>query len=159
MPAGKSATKPTMVMASSSIGVTELLKKASELSQAHVIQLFDPDSVCCPEHLSWAYLNAKTLFSNKENRAKAPAVEMLLCASLSSQISDSINRMGAKSSKRFILFSDSTSSYRQMSKYLRNVSEFKISKKEAEARIRRLGIVSGQVEDLAQEIAFHAMER
>ena len=86
-------------------------------------------------------------------------MEMLLCAAMTSQIGDAIKRSGAKSGRPFIVFSDSRKAYDRISEHLIRPVEFNVEKKEKEARMRRLGIPSGKVEDLIQEIALHAMDR
>ena len=156
--AGKIHHTPEMIIlsASSDFSIPELLALATNMGPS-TLQLFDPDFICCKEHILLAYMNAKSRFSDHTNRAKNIGIEMLLCASLTSQIDVAIKKAGAKSNESFVLFSDSASAYRKIADNLTKTSEFKISEKEAKVRIRRLGIVGGQVEDLAQEIAFHAM--
>jgi tRNA threonylcarbamoyladenosine modification (KEOPS) complex Cgi121 subunit len=151
--------KPIILSASSDLSIPELLALAAANSGRVVVQLFDPDFICCKEHILLAYLNARSRFSDHTNRAKSAGIEMLLCASLTSQIDEAIKKSGAKSNKSFVLFSNSATAYKKIADNLTKTAEFKISKKEREARIRCLGIAGGQVEDLAQEMAFHATER
>jgi tRNA threonylcarbamoyladenosine modification (KEOPS) complex Cgi121 subunit len=143
-------------VASSKLSIEELLDRCPKES---CIQLFDEGAIACREHLAFAYLNAVRIRERGDARSKSMAMELLLCAAMTSQIGDAIRRVGAKSSRRFIVFADSKRSYGRISKYLENASDFGLKKKEKEARVRRLGIASGKVEDLIQEIALHAMDR
>ncbi len=146
----------SIVVASSKLDVDRLLDK---LPRSGCIQLFDEGSIACREHLEFAYLNAVKIHERGESRSKSLAMEMLLCAAMTSQIGDAVKRFGAKSGKPFVVFSDSKKDYSQIAEYLIRPIEFNIEKKEKEARVRRLGIASGKVEDLIQEIALHAMDR
>jgi len=149
--------KHLVFVSSSKLGVNELLYKISDMDG--VIQLFDERAIACREHLDFAYLNAVKIKERGESRSKSLSMEMLLCAAMTSQIGDAIKRAGAKSGKPFIVFSDSRKAYSKISQYLLKPVEFDLEKKEKEARVRRLGIASGKVEDLIQEIALHAMDR
>lgn len=123
------------------------------------VQLFDERAIACREHLEFSYLNAVRIHERGEARTKSVAMEMLLCAAMTSQIGDAIKKSGARSGRPFIVFSDSKEAYDKISDYLVRPVEFNLEKKEKEARVRRLGIPSGKVEDLIQEIALHAMDR
>lgn len=156
--AEKSENNYKILLASSNLDMTELFERIREQSHGFV-QLFDSKAICCKEHLLWSYLNAKTLFANKANRAKTLQMEMILCVALTSQISEAMDKVCAKNTDNFIVFCDGKSAYKAISRYLINTADFKPSEKEIKARIIGLGILSGQVADMIQEIAFRATER
>ncbi len=145
-----------LVVSSSKLSINELLDKIS--SKDGVVQLFDEKAIACKEHLDFAYLNAVKIQQRGESRTKSVAMEMLLCAAMTSQIGDAIEKAGAKSGRPFIVFSDSKKAYAKISKYLVKPVEFNPGR-EVKARLIRIGIKSGNVEDLIQEIALHAMGR
>jgi tRNA threonylcarbamoyladenosine modification (KEOPS) complex Cgi121 subunit len=145
-----------VVVASSKLEVDALLDR---IIGVDCIQIFDERAIACREHLDFAYLNAVKIHERGESRSKSLAMEMLLCAAMTSQIGDAIKMVGAKSGRPFIVFADSEKAYSKISGCLIKPVEFNVEKKEKEARVRRLGIPSGKVEDLLQEIALHAMDR
>jgi tRNA threonylcarbamoyladenosine modification (KEOPS) complex Cgi121 subunit len=143
-------------VATSKLGVDELLDKVS--GSGGVIQLFDEEAIACREHLEFAYLNAVKSHERGESRTKSLSIEMLLCAAMTSQIGDAIKKVGARSGRPFIVFSDDGKAYAKIASYLVKPAEFDPDGKTA-ARLVHLGIKSGKVEDLIQEIALKAMER
>ncbi len=151
------AEKHFIAVASSKLGINELLDRVSD--RDGVIQLFDEGAIACREHLEFSYLNAVRIQERGESRTKSLSMEMLLCAAMTSQIGDAIKRAGAKPGRPFIVFSDSAKAYSKVSGHLVKPAEFDPGKREKEARVRRLGIASGKVEDLIQEIAIHALDR
>ena len=149
--------KYLILVAGSKLGINELLDKISE--KDGVVQLFDERSIACREHLDFSYLNAVKIRQRGGSRSKSLAMEMMLCAAMTSQIGDAIKKTGAKPGGPFIVFSDSRKAYSKISQYLVKPVEFKPGKKEVERRLMRLGIKSGNIEDLIQEIALHAIDR
>jgi tRNA threonylcarbamoyladenosine modification (KEOPS) complex Cgi121 subunit len=145
-----------MMVATSRPSIDELLQMLP--GSKGVLQLFDERAIACREHLGFAYLNAVKMQERKESRSKSIAMEMMLCAAMTSQIEDAISKVGVKQGRSFIVFSDSSEAYARIAKYLVNPVEFNPGKKVPE-RIIALGIKSGKVEDLIQEIALKAMER
>jgi tRNA threonylcarbamoyladenosine modification (KEOPS) complex Cgi121 subunit len=143
-----------MVLASSKLSVNDLLAK---IPIEDCVQLFDERAIACKEQLEFAYLNAVKIQQRGESKTKSLAMELLLCAAMSSQIGDAIKKAGAKTGKMFVVFSDSKQAYAKLEKFLVDPVEF--NPKEVKERIVKLGIKSGNVEDLIQEIALHAMER
>ncbi|MDE1865379.1 MAG: hypothetical protein KGH94_01930 [Candidatus Micrarchaeota archaeon] len=148
--------KSHIVVASSKLGLEELLDKIPEKL---CVQLFSEEKIACKEQLEFGYLNALKLHERGESRSKSLSMELLLCAAMTSQIGDAIKILGAKSNRGFVVFAENKRAYGSISKYLYRVSDFTLEKKEKERRVRRLGIASGKVEDLIQEIALHAMDR
>jgi tRNA threonylcarbamoyladenosine modification (KEOPS) complex Cgi121 subunit len=144
-----------MMVASSKLSVNQLLDK---IPVDVCVQLFDEQAIACREHLTFAYINAVKIHERKEARSKSLAMEMLLCAARTSQIGDAIKKAGAKDGKQFIVFADSEKSYSKLSQYLIKPVDFKPTAKEVEARLKRIGIKTGKVDDLIQEIALGAME-
>lgn len=122
------------------------------------MQFFDEKEIACREHLEFAYLNAVKIHERGESGSKSLSMEMLLCAARTSQIGDAIKKVGAKAGKQFIVFSDNDKAYAKISGYLINPVEFNPENKVG-TRLVSIGIKSGKVEDLIQEIALHAMER
>lgn len=149
--------RPILLVSSPRIPIEELLDRAS--SAGGVIQFFDEEVIACREHLDFAYLNAVKIHERKESRTKSLSMEMLLCAAMTSQIGDAIKKVGVKSARPFVVFAESKKAYAKMLPHLINPVEFSPGKKEIGVRIKRLGIASGTVEDLIQEIALHAMDR
>ena len=148
--------KHILVVSASKLSVNQLLDKINE--KDGTIQLFDEASIACRAHLEFAYLNAVRIRGRKDAKTKSLAMETLLCAAMTSQIGDAIEKVGAKDGKPFIVFSDSKKAYDKLSQYLLRPVEFD-PKKGIKARLIRIGIRSGNVEDLIQEIALHAMDR
>jgi tRNA threonylcarbamoyladenosine modification (KEOPS) complex Cgi121 subunit len=144
-----------MRVASSKLSVNQLLDK---IPDELCVQLFDEQAIACREHLIFAYINAVKIHERKEQRSKSLAMEMLLCAARTSQISDAIKKAGAKDGKPFIVFADTEESYGRVSGHLIKPVDFKPAAKEVEARLKRIGIKTGKVDDLVQEIALNAME-
>lgn len=102
-------TKKLFVMrGSSSLKLKMLLGLVETEGKAgHVVQVFDPDAVISADHLFAAYLNAKTAFKNRSNISDRIGMEMLLFTAMTRQVREAIARAGAKSSRSFILFTDS----------------------------------------------------
>lgn len=150
------AGKNLVFVSSSKLSIDELLEKASDADG--VVQLFDERAIACREQLDFAYINAVKIHERGESRSKSLSMEMLLCAAMTSQIGDAIKKVGAKAGKPFIVFSDNDKAYSKISGYLIKPVEFSPGK-EVVTRLVRIGIKSGKVDDLIQEIALHAMER
>jgi tRNA threonylcarbamoyladenosine modification (KEOPS) complex Cgi121 subunit len=148
--------KHILVVSTSKLSINELLDRIDDTEG--VVQLFDESAIACREHLEFAYLNAVRMRERKESRTKSLAMEMMLCAAMTSQIGDAIKRVGARNGRPFIVFSDSKKAYDRLSQYLLRPVEFD-PKGEVKVRLVRIGIRSGKVEDLIQEIALHAMDR
>lgn len=149
-----STGKYLIFAATSKLSVNELLAK---IPVEDCVQLFDERTIACKEQLEFAYLNAVKIRQRGESKTKSLAMELLLCAAMSSQIGDAIKKAGAKTGKPFVVFSDDKNAYSKIEKFLVDPVEFK--PKGVKERIVNLGIKSGNVEDLIQEIALHAMER
>lgn len=147
--------KHVIMVSTSKLGVEELLGKLGGVGG--VIQFFDERAIACREHLEFAYTNAVRMHDRGEGRSKSLSMEMLLCAAMTSQIGDAIRKVGAKAERPFIVFSDSRKAYSRISEFPLNPVEFDTGKETA-GRLRRMGIKSGKVEDLIQEIAIHAMD-
>lgn len=147
-------SKQLILVSSSKLSVNDLLDK---IPKEACVQLFEAKAIACREHLEFAYLNALKLLERKEAKSKSLSMELLLCAAMTSQIGDAIKLVGAKSNKRFVVFADNKRAFEHLSQYLEGTAEFKPSKGETEARIKRLGIKSGTVQDLIQEIALKSM--
>lgn len=97
-----------VVRGSSGLKLKMLLELVEAEGRAgHVVQVFDPAAVISANHLFAAYLNAETAFKNKSNISDRIGMEMLLFAAMTRQAREAIERAGAKSSRSFILFSDS----------------------------------------------------
>ena len=143
-------------VAASESGIDGLLGKISD--NDGVVQLFDESAIACRAHLEFAYLNAVKIHERGESRTRSPAMEMLLCAAMTSQIGDAIRRVGAKTGMPLIVFADSRKAYNKIALHLTKPAEFDPGNA-VRARLIRIGIKSGNVEDLIQEIALHAMDR
>ncbi len=144
-----------MMVATSKLSVNKLLDM---IPAKACVQLFDEAEIACREQLIFAYINAVKIHERKEARSKSLAMEMLLCAARTSQIGDAIKKVGAKDGKPFIVFADSKKEYDRISGYLIKPADFNPTKKDVEARLRRIGIKTGKVDDLIQEIALGSME-
>ncbi len=131
-----------MVLASSDTGMDELLRTISGLAGGgSVVQLFDPDAITGPTHLQGAYVNAMASFKNGTNISKTRGMEMLLFASMSTQIGDAVKLAGAKTNKLFVVFSDSPRSYSTVKRLLKGIRPLSRSSAHHAEASRRLGLV------------------
>lgn len=135
-------------LAHSKYSIDDLLERlsATNKSNKNSIQLFDPSAVISRNHLIGAYADALMAFSEKRNVSSTVAVEMMLYAAMTRQIRDAIGIMGAKSSKGFVVFSDSRSAYSRLKDLLKNEKEFNPTMSESLRAAKRFGI--DQEEDL-----------
>lgn len=140
--------------------ITKLLV-VIDSKNAGMLQLFDPNFICCKEHLQWAYANAYFAFKEHSNRARGMKMEVLLYAAMTYQIGDAIAKAGAKEGMEAIILYDNKfkSSKIRLSGLFDNLREYDISANSPTAakKIKKLGIKSGDVKDLIQAIAQSAM--
>ncbi len=130
-------------LASSDLSKEELVKKIIALNDAgHTVQLFDANNINSRLHILGAYVNARVSFQDKSNVSKTIATEMLLFASMTTQISEAIRKLGIKNTKKFIVFADCEESYSSARKLFKDVEEFrgfdddiKVLREMAEARL------------------------
>ena len=122
--------------------IKQLLIRVKEINSKGgcVIQVFEPEKVVNRTHLVAAYLNALLAFSSKSNVANSVAVEMVLYAALTRQISDAIKTMGARSTKEMVIFADSKATYARIKPLLSKDSDFSPSKAHMERAAKLLGI-------------------
>ncbi len=128
--------------ASSKFRIGELLKITAEINatKGNTIQIFYPDMIIGEMHLAGAYMNAITAFKSHTNISKSIATEMMLFVAMTRQINDAIKMVGAKSSKRFILFASNSSAFNKAKKVLDHVKEYKVSEKHSIATAKKFGI-------------------
>jgi tRNA threonylcarbamoyladenosine modification (KEOPS) complex Cgi121 subunit len=141
---------------SSQQDVTILVAKAKALSKKNaVVQLFNPDSIISRKHLMGAYENARITFSAKENISKSMAMEMLLFAAMTRQIGDAVERVGIKSPRHFVIFSNSQKAYFEFKGLLETAAEFKPTASQSRVAARRWGFKESKDLDseLLQKIA------
>ncbi len=126
-----------------------------------MLQLFDPNFICCKEHLQWAYANAYFAFKEHSNRAKSMKMEVLLYAAMTYQIGDAIAKAGAKDGGQVLILYDDKfkSSQIRLGSLFDDLKEYceLADSKEAINKIKKLGIKSGDVKDLIQAVAQSAM--
>ncbi len=126
---------------SSALGISQLVRILSKHQSKRVaIQLFDYGSIANRTHLVGAYINARLAVSGCRNMSKSLSMEMLLFAAMTKQITEAIERVGAKSPKRFVLFSNDVSAYREIKKYMKSDTEFKATRKHEISAVSRLGV-------------------
>jgi tRNA threonylcarbamoyladenosine modification (KEOPS) complex Cgi121 subunit len=112
--------------ASSTLPIKELLNRVKEITSGgrYVLQVFEPEAIINKMHLVSAYLNAILAFGAKSNISNSVAVEMMLYAALTRQITEAIGSVGVKSEKDMVVFADSKESYAKIKDYLSKDSDF-----------------------------------
>lgn len=149
------ASKGIALEASTNLELDDLLARISGVKGT--VQIFDPGAVASGEHLKWAYMNALAAFRNRANRSKSLAVEMLLFASASRQISDAVRISGAKDKSHFVVFADSPATLRRISGWLKESGPLRLRKGQAAAVMRRLGAHGTDFPDLVQAMALSGL--
>ena len=136
--------------ASSRLDLGELLEGISGMNRdsGSVVQLFNPRSVISRAHLAGAYADAVNAFDSKTNISKSVAMEMLLFAAMTRQISEAIAKAGIKSQRSFIVFANSKPAYGKARQLLSAAKEFRPAAAASLERARSLGIMCRDVRDL-----------
>ena len=148
-------------VASSNLEKEDLLKQISKInSNGAVVQIFDLKSVINKMHILGAYLNATESFAEKTNISGSVAMEMLLFAAMTRQISDAIEKVGAKSGKKFIVFANNMESYQKIKKFIKEEEDFNPSQNQVLATAKKFGIEQKSDIDqfVLQKIAISRLE-
>ncbi len=133
--------KPIIKIATSSVGKEQLFKELSVInSTGSTVQVFDPKAIINRIHVLGAYLNAKEAFSSKSNVSNSIAVEMLLISAMTRQISEAVERTGAKSGE-FLLFANDKDAYGKAKKLIKDEREFEPSEGHIRSVAKKYGIV------------------
>lgn len=121
-----SATRGVIIKtASSALTLDQLMKEIGKTNRKNAfVQILDPKKIVNKTHLLGAYINAIAAIKNKSNISDNHAIEMLLFAAMSRQISDAITKVGAKSTKRFVVFASSNPAYAKINKFLKEEKDF-----------------------------------
>ena len=159
----REAEAALVVMASSGLPMDGLIEEISKINRTgkHTLQAFDPLSVTGRAHLVWAYINALSSFRSGSNISGSVALEMLLFAALTSQIEEAIKRVGAKSSRAFVLFAGSKPALAMARRFATVAGNFNPGRDESLKAARRLGIAGTRDIDgqLIQKMAVSRLER
>lgn len=135
--------------ASTKLSIDQLLEEIKKVASRKVaLQIFDPDSVINKVHLIGAYINATVAFKNHSNKANNLSLEMLLFAAMTNQINVAIEKVGAKSSSKILVFSNDKKSFRKISKFLTNVKDFNRKKAQSIAIAQKFGINQENIDAL-----------
>lgn len=153
---GLSTGNHIVVSASSDLDINSLTRKLSRSAGSGTVQIFDPDCVASERQLSAAYLNSVVSFKDKTNISNSKSMEMLLFVALTKKIDEAIDKAGAKTNKRFVLFCDSKKTYGSASKFISSSSKFNATKKRHDQILSKMGIKSG---DDARLLEMMAMTR
>ncbi len=151
------AKAAVIVIASSRVPIQELHCRAQQRGKS-VVQLFDPKTIISREHILGAYMDAQLAFDERRNIAKSVAMEMLLFAAMTRQISDAIRVAGAKSSSDFVLFCSDQQAYTKISQLLERSSEFKPNGSHSAAAAKRLGLKTARTEAVLQGMALSRLD-
>lgn len=118
-------------IASSQEPLQKLIQEVGKINSSKItIQLFDPDRIINRLHLFASYVNAVEAFKNKSNISRNLYMEMLLFAAMTSQINEAIEKVGAKSNNRFIVFANDKSAYKKIAPLINQIGDFKPGKKD-----------------------------
>ena len=122
-------------------GVAELFEQIRKANKAKdvVVQAFDYNSVINRAHLLGAYINTVMAFNSHSNKAKSPAMEMLLFAAMTDQIGTAIETIGARDTK-LILFSNSRKNLDGMEYLLKDIGDFKPTAQHTRTALKKFGI-------------------
>lgn len=128
--------------ASSKLSSDRLFERISDINRTKsaTVQVFDYESVADKTHLIGAYINALSAFKSHSNKTKNPAMEMLLFAAMTDQISTAINTIGAKKNSNFVIFSSSKSGFDRIKPLLTNIKEFRPTKQHTSKALKKFGI-------------------
>ena len=140
-------------IASSALGVQELLDRLNRIGDDSVVQVFDTDFIINKTHLLGAYLNAVMAFKERRNIAKSASMEMLLFAAMTTQIEDAIRIVGIKSPSGFVLFADKPGSYEKIRKFLTKEHDFLPTRKHIKDAASRFGILEDYDKNILSKMA------
>lgn len=133
---------PVIKRASTDVPMETFLSELGKVNRCKglAVQAFDPRIVVSRMHLNWAYANSIAAFKNGSNISKSLAMEMLLFAAMTTQITDAIKLAGAKSNNDFVIFANSHASFRKIKGFLSSSTTFTSGEKERRAAAAKLGI-------------------
>lgn len=136
--------------------IDELLGRAARSGGGnHFVQLFDADSIIDTTHVLAAYVNAVGTFYEHTNIAKTCAMEMMLFAAMTTQISDAIMMVGAKDRDRLVVFATDNTALGSISGLMFNMRDFAPTEGHAKAAAMKFGIIAKGGRDalIMQEMA------
>ena len=148
----KAIEQALLFSASSKLPIPELYANVRARKKG-VVQLLDPRAVISREHALGAYINARQAFAERTNIAKTPAMEMLLFAAMTKQISDAIRITGAKSSGDFVLFCSDRAAYSGIAQLFSTHSEFRPPKAHSAAAAKRFSMKDCATASILQGMA------
>ncbi|MCL5412727.1 MAG: hypothetical protein M1474_03755 [Candidatus Marsarchaeota archaeon] len=123
---------------------SELAKALAAIGErnkrARMAQLLDYGSVVSETHLRGAYLNALVAFEERTNIARTLAMETLLFAAMTRQISVAVERLGAKPGRMLVLMCSDRRTYDWCARLLGGCSAFRTTGTHERAAARALGV-------------------
>ena len=144
-------------LASSKKDLKELLPVLNSACRGRSFcQVFNPEAIIDEAHLQLAYINAMAAFDEKRNMSKSMQIEMLLFAAMTRQINEAIKAVGAKSSRRLLLFCSDKKTFDKIKSNFSAFEEFRPTPMHSKSAMAALGIKS--MEQMSNAIAVTGLQ-